>query len=155
MSDIPEDLTDVGTHHGNQPPPDTGQTVRSPEGPDPNAGTAQPSPALFQVIRGPSEDRLTVRTHSARAEMSPPDEGEELDQYRTVDGLQSALSEADIEGWSAVFEDTEADRVLVETDVTAEHAWIGQPRYSTIHFFANAEDAATVAEEHERPAPDR
>lgn len=155
MNDIPEDLTTVGTHRGNDPPPDTGQTVRSPEGPNPSAGTAQPSPALFQVIRAPSDDQLTVRAHSARAEVSPPDDGEELGRYQTVDALRSTLAEADIEGWSAVFEDDDADRVLVETDVTADHAWIGQPRYSTITFFADAKDATTFAEEHERPTPER
>ena len=145
MTDIPDDLTDVGTHHGNQPPPDTGQTVRSPAGPDPEAGEAQPAPALFQMVRDPSESRLTVHAHSARAEVEAPDEGTDVGQYRTVEALREALSEEGIEGSAAVFEDAEADRTLVETEVTADHAWIGQSRYPTITFFEREEDARKFA----------
>lgn len=146
MTDIPDDLTDVGAHHGNQPPPDTGQTVRSPTGPDPGATETRQSPALFQVVRASDENRLTVQAHSARAEVAPPDEGEEVGQYRTVNALREALAGEEIEGWTAVFEDAEADRVLVETDVTAEHAWIGQARYPTVTFFETAEDAEAFAD---------
>jgi len=146
MADIPDDLTDVGAHHGNEPPPETGQTVRSPTGPDPGATEAQPSPALFQVVRDASENRLTVHAHSARAEVSAPDEGEEVGRYRTMDALREALKDEEIEGRAAVFEDTEANRTLVETDVTAEHAWIGQARYPIITFFETAEDAEAFAD---------
>ncbi len=145
MVDIPDDLTDVGVHHGNQPPPDTGQTVRSPTGPDPGANEARSSPALFQVVRTPSKDRLAVHAHSARAEVAAPDEGEEVGQYRTVAALRDALTDEGIEGWAAVFEDAEADRVLVETNVTADHAWIGQSRYPTITLFESAEEARAFA----------
>ncbi|MFB6231373.1 MAG: hypothetical protein ABEL04_09465 [Salinibacter sp.] len=155
MADIPSDLTDVGTHHGNQPPTETGQTVRSPEGPDPSTADAQPSSALFQVVRAPSEDQLKIRVHSARAEPSPPDEGEEIGTYRTEEALRKVLADANVDGWAAVFEDLEADRVLVDTDVNADHAWIGQARYSTITLFADAEAATTFAENHERPLSDR
>lgn len=153
MTDIPSDLTDIGTHHGNQPPTETGQTVRSPEGPDPSTTDARPTSALFQVIRPPSEDRLTVQVHSARAEVSSPDEGEEVDTHRTEEALRNALSDLEVDGWAAVFEDSEADHILVDTDVSTDHAWIGQPQYSTITFFADADAATTFAEEHERPTP--
>lgn len=146
MTDIPDDLTDVGIHHGNQPPPDTGQTVRSPTGPDPETTEATPSPALFQVVRPPSENRLTVYAHSARAEVSTPDEGEEVAQCRTVAALREALRDVSLDGHAAVFEDAEADRVLVETTVTADHAWIGQSRYPTITFFESAEEAQAFAD---------
>ena len=145
MTDIPDDLTDVGSHHGDEPPPETGQTVRSPEGPDPSASDARPSPALFQLVRTPSESRLTVHAHSARAEVSVPEEGEEVGQYRTEQALRDALQNEGIDGMTAVFVDAEADRTLVEADVTADHAWIGQPRYPTIAFFASAEEAESFA----------
>jgi hypothetical protein len=154
MANIPDDLTDVGVHHGNQPPPDTGQTVRSPTGPDPDATEAQPSPALFQLVRADAENRLTVHAHSARAEVSAPEAGTEVGRYRTADALRDALKEEDVEGWAAVFEDVKADRALVETTVTAQHAWIGQPRYSTITFFETPEAATDFADAHERPTPD-
>lgn len=155
MSELPDDLTDVGIHRGNQPPTETGQTVRSPEGPDPRAFEAQPSPALFQVVRSSTAPRLTVRVHSARAELEEPTEGEEVGQYRTPEALREALSAEGIAEMVAVFEDVEANRVLVETDVTADHAWIGQPRYSTIAFFETRDDAHAFAESHDRPTPNR
>lgn len=155
MTDIPDDLTDVGFHRGNPSPRETGQTVRSPEGPDPGASEAQPSTALFQLVRTPSERRLTVRSHSARAEVPAPEEGEEVGQYRTVDALREALAEAGVEGMAAVFEDAEANRVLVDDDVTAEHTWIGQARYPTIVFFEAPEDARAFADAHERPTPEQ
>lgn len=146
MADIPDDLTTVGIHHGNDPPPETGQTVRSPEGPDPSATDASPSPALFQVVRTPSENRLTVRAHSARAEVSAPEGGTEVGTYRTEDALREALADEGVGGMAAVFEDAEANRTLVETDVTADHAWIGQLRYPTITFFETVEEAKTFAD---------
>lgn len=145
MTDIPDDLTDVGTHHGNEPPPETGQTVRSPEGPDPSASEARSSAALFQLVRFPSEHRLTVHAHSARAEVSPPDEGEEVGKYRTDTALREALADENIDGMVAVFEDAETDRMLMEADVTADHAWIGQPHYPTISFFESADEAESFA----------
>lgn len=155
MADIPDDLTDVGAHHGNQPPPETGQTVRSPSGPDPSGTSAQPSPALFQVVRVPSENRLTVRAHSPRAEVSAPEEGKEVGRFRTVDALREALADVGVDGRAAVFEDAEVNRVLVETNVTAGHPWIGQPRYPTITFFDTAEEAEAFADAHEHSTPDR
>lgn len=145
MVDIPDDLTDVGTYHGNQPPPDTGQTVRSPTGPNPETTEATPSPALFQMVRTSSEDRLTVHAHSARAEASAPDEGEEEGRCRTVAALRDALRDEGLDGHAAVFEDAEAGRMLVETNVTADHNWIGQSRYPTIAFFESAEEAQAFA----------
>ena len=146
MADIPEDLTNVGAHHGNDPPPETGQTVRSPEGPNPSASAARPSPALFQLVRSPSENRLTVHAHSARAEVSDPEDGEEeVGQYRTVEALREALADEHIDEMVVVFEDAEANRMLVESDVTADHAWIGQPRYRRIGFFESAEEAESFA----------
>lgn len=136
MDDLPDDLTSVGRHHGNEPPTETGQEVRSPEGPDPDSTQATPAPALFQVIRDSSADRIQVRVHSARTESPPSDDEdvEELGQYRSVDALREALAEAPIEGRTAIFEDAEADTVLTETDVSADHPWIGQARYKRITF---------------------
>lgn len=151
MADIPEDLTSIGTHRGNQPPTKTGQTVRSPDGPDPRDKPAEASPALYQLVRSPEEDRLQIRTHSPRAVVPEPDDGEEVGQYRTVQALREALDELSLEGWTAVFEDTEANRALVEPDVHSDHAWIGQPRYPTITFFEDDEAANQFAEDHERP----
>lgn len=153
MADTPEDLTAIGTHRGNQPPTETGQTVRSPDGPDPSDKPTDPSPALYQLVQSSSEDRLQLRTHSPRAVVSAPDTGEEVGQYRTVKGLRDALRTVSLEGWTAVFEDTESNRVLVDTDVDPDHAWIGRPRYPTITFFEDEAEATTFAEEHERPAP--
>lgn len=155
MSDLPDDLTDVGIHRGNQPPTETGQTVRSPEGPDPGGSDAQPSPALFQLVRVSTEPRLIVRAHSARAEVEAPEDGEEVGTYRTPDALREALSAVGIADTTAVFEDADADRVLVDTDVTPEHTWIGQPRYPTIAFFETRDEAEAFADSHDRPAPDR
>lgn len=155
MSDLPDDLTDVGVHRGNEPPTETGQTVRSPEGPDPEASDAQPSPALFQLVQTSTEPRLTVRAHSARAEVEEPEDGDEVGRYRTPDALREALSEVGIAGMVAVFEDAEANRVLVDADVTPEHAWIGQKRYPTIAFFETRDEAEAFAESHDRPTPDR
>jgi hypothetical protein len=136
MDDLPDDLTSVGRHHGNEPPTETGQEVRSPEGPDPDAQPATPAPALFQVVRRPDADRVQIRVHSARAALSPPeDEGtEEIGQYRSVDDLRAALADADIEGHTAVFEDAESETVLTDADVSPDHAWIGKPRYERITF---------------------
>lgn len=156
MADLPDDLSDVGVHRGNPPPTETGQTVRSPEGPDPGASDAQPSPALFQVVRDQEGGCLVLRLHSARAEeVEEGEEEEELGRYRTEDALRDGLSELGIEGRVAVFEDAEANRVLVDADVTADHAWIGQPRFPTISFFDTREEADAFAEGHERPTPDR
>jgi hypothetical protein len=142
MTDVPDDLTSVGRHHGNDPPTETGQEVRSPDGPDPNSAPAAPTPALFQVVRAPDGAPVQIRVHSPRAEVAPPeDETDELGQYRSVSALREALSGADIDGWTAVFEDGEADRVLTDTDVTPDHAWIGRPRYDTITLFPDPEAA--------------
>lgn len=142
MADIPEDLTSVGSHHGNDPPTETGQEVRSPTGPDPDSKPATPSPGLFQLVHDKKNDRFQIHVHSARAQVSPPedDETEEIGQYRTVDALRSALEEIDISGQTAIFEDSEAGKVLTDTDITSAHAWIGDPRYERITFVAD--DAA-------------
>ncbi len=146
MTDVPNDLTTVGRHRGNDPSTKTGQEVRSPEGPDPETKSAEPTPALFQVVRAADPDRVQVRVHSPRAEVSVPEDGpEDLGQYRTVDALRDGLMDADIDGRTAVFEDTEDDRILTDSDVTADHAWIGRPRFETITFFAREDAAAEYA----------
>lgn len=142
MTDVPEDLTTVGQHQGNDPPTETGQEVRSPQGPDPATKSAEPTPALFQVVRASDPDRIQVRVHSPRTEVPSPEKGsDELGQHRTVDSLRDTLTDADIDGRTAVFEDAEDDRVLTDSQVTPDHAWIGRPRFETITFFAD-EDAA-------------
>ena len=153
MADLPDDLSDVGTHRGNDPTSETGQTVRSPSGPDPNATEVQPSPALFQVVRLPSEQRLTIQAHSAQAEVPAPDEGEEVGRYRTVPALREALADQALDAYVAVFEDAEANRMIVDDAVGADHAWIGQPRYPKITFFEDPEDAQAYADAHDRPTP--
>lgn len=152
MSDIPDDLTSVGRHHGGDPPEKTGQTVSSPEGPDPSASQAEPSPALFRLVRRADADQLQIRVHSPRAELSEiEDDAEELGQYRTAEALRDALADAGIDGWTGVFEDAEANRVLSDT-VAPDHVWIGQPRYERITLFADPNAAADYAES--RPRPD-
>jgi hypothetical protein len=142
MTDVPDDLTSVGRHRGNEPPTETGQEVRSPEGPDPETTPADPSPALFQVLRASDPNLVQIRVHSPRAEVpAPEEEVDEIGQYRTVDGLRDALTEAEIDSDWAVFVDAEANRVLTDANVTPDHAWIGRPRFETITFFAD-EDAA-------------
>ena len=154
MADLPDDLSDVGTHRGNDPEPETGQTVRSPTGPDPNATEAQPAQGLFVVVRASSGEWLSIQAHSARAEVAGPDEGEEVGQYRSVEALRDALADADMNEHVAVFEDAEADRVLVEDDVSAHHAWIGKPRYPRVTLFRDADEANAFAEAHERSGED-
>jgi hypothetical protein len=145
MDDLPDDLTSVGSHHGNDPPTETGQEVRSPDGPDPDSSPASPAPALFQLVRDTAQDRLQIRVHSARTEAPPtPDseDVEEIGQYRSVDALRAALREESIEGRVAVFEDAESETVLTDERVTADHAWIGQPRYERITFVADEGDVS-------------
>lgn len=142
MSDVPDDLTSVGRHHGNDPPTETGQEVRSPEGPDPESDPADPAPALFQLLRDADTDHVQIRVHSPRAEVPSPEDGPgELGQYRTVSALRDALDEASIEGETAVFEDAQTGKILTDTDVASDHAWIGQPRYKVITFFPTEEAA--------------
>lgn len=145
MDDIPDDLTDVGKHQGGDAPTETGQTVRSPTGPDPGTEEASPSHALFQVVGTPAGERLTVQTYPPRTDVPPPDDGDEVGQYRTVDALRDGLADAGIEGWTAVFHDEETDRTIVSSDVTADHPWIGNPRYATVHLFADADAAQDYA----------
>lgn len=146
MSEIPDDLPAVGTHRGNEPPEETGQTVSSPEGPDPHADTAQPADALFQLLSDTSADRFQIRVHSARTHVEPPEEAgvHEVGQYRTVDALREALREASIDGWTGVFENPDAGRVLVD-EVSPTHSWIGADEYPTITFFPDADRASDYA----------
>jgi hypothetical protein len=139
MTDVPDDLTSVGRHHGNEPPTETGQEVRSPEGPDPDSKPATPAPALFQLVRQADVDRVQIRVHSARAQISPPEaeDTEELGQYRSVDDLRAALADVGLEGRTAIFEDAESETVLTDADVTPDHPWIGQPRYERITFVSD------------------
>lgn len=153
MSDIPEDLTSVGTHHGNQPPTETGQEVRSPEGPDPSRTPSEPSPALFQVVRNSEEDWIQIRVHSPRAQVQAPDNGsEEVGQYRTVSALRTALETLSIGGQTAVFEDAEAEQVFTDSDVSPDHSWIGQPQYERITFVANDDAASAYLDRIDRPS---
>jgi hypothetical protein len=154
MVDLPDDLPDVGAHRGKNPPEETGQTVRSPEGPDPSASRARSIEALFQVIRGPAHGRLVIRAHPARAEATAPETGDEVGQFRTAAALRDALADVGLEEWVAVFEDAQADRMHVDDDVTAHHAWLGRARYSTVAFFETIEEARSFADAHGRPAPD-
>ena len=145
MDDLPDDLTSVGRHQGNEPPTETGQEVRSPDGPPPDSSPASPAPALFQLVRDTTQDRLQIRVHSARAEEPPgpeADEVEALGHYRSVDDLRAALREESIAGRVAVFEDATSDTVLTDDDVTADHAWIGNPRYERITFVADEGDVS-------------
>ena len=144
MGDIPDDLTSVGSHHGNQPPTETGQEVRSPDGPDPEATPASPSPALFQLVKNSEKNWIQLRVHSARAEVTPPEDDaiEEIGQYHSVDELREALADAGIDGRTAVFEDSEEENVLMDENVSSDHSWIGQPRYERITF-ATDEAAAS------------
>ena len=151
MAGLPEDLSAIGTHRGNDPEPETGQTVRSPTGPDPNATEAQPAPALFRVVRASSGDRLSIRAHSARAEVPAPEDGDEVGRHRTVEALRDALADLGLDEYVAVFEDAEADRVLVEEDVSADHAWVGQLRYPRVTFFRDLDAARAFADAHDRP----
>lgn len=148
--ETPGDLTSVGKHHGNQPPTHTGQTVRSPEGPDPQGESAQSSAALFQLLRSADGDRVQLKTYSPRAVVSDPEgEDEELGQYRTVDALREGLENANIEGWTAVFADSETGQTIVEPDVSPDHSWIGNVRYQTVTFFADEDAATTYADKHD------
>jgi hypothetical protein len=144
MSDVPDDLTTVGRHQGNAPPTETGQEVRSPDGPEPDTTPATPSRALFQLVRTPDNDRVQIRVHSPRADVPPPDdETEEIGQYRRIDALRAALEAASIDGQTAVFDDAETGKLLTDSDVSSDHAWIGKPRYEVITFFSD-DDAATA-----------
>jgi hypothetical protein len=152
MTDVPDDLTSVGSHHGNDPPTDTGQEVRSPSGPAPDSTPAAPSPALFQVVRSADPDRIQIRVHSPRADVPAPEEGpEEMGQYRTAAALREALADAEIDGYTGVFEDAEAEKVLTDANVTPDHAWIGQTRYPTITLFADPEAAEDYASNLDHP----
>jgi len=146
MSDVPDDLSSVGAHRGPDPPTETSQTVRSPEGPDASTSTARPASALFQLVRDPEDNRYQIRVHSPRAQISESeDTTEEVGRYRTVESLRHALADASVAGWIGVFEDAEADGVLTD-EVTANHPWIGRPRYTTITLFEEADAASTYAE---------
>jgi len=146
MSDLPNDLTSVGAHEGNSPPTNTSQTVRCPQGPDPSSEAAQPSSALYQLLRPASAGQLQIRVHPPRAQIAAPaDDTEEIGQYRTVEALRTALAEASVEEWTGVFEDAEAGRVITDA-VTSDHPWIGQPRYETVTLFAEADAATAYAE---------
>lgn len=155
MSDVPDDLTSVGAHKGNPPPPETGQEVRSPQGPDPSTTPVTPSSAQFQIVRDPDRDRIQVRTHSPRAEVSAPDDPlEGLGTYRSADALRKALADTAVPGRTAVFEDSEADEVLTQTDVDPSHAWIGRPRFRTITFLVDDEAATEYVNGLDRPLSD-
>jgi len=153
MTDLPDDLTAVGRHRGNEAPTETGKEVRCPEGPPPDATPATPATALFQVVHQTEPDRIQIRVHSARAQVSAPEdeETEELGQYRAVEDLRAALADASIEGRTAVFEDAEADTVLTDTNVSAHHAWIGQPRYERITFLEDEGAASEYLSTLDRP----
>jgi hypothetical protein len=153
MTDLPDDLTAVGHHRGNDAPTETGKEVRCPEGPPPDSSPATPATALFQLVHQTDADRLQIRVHSARAQISPPEDEdiEELGQYRSVEDLREALADASVEGRTAVFEDAETDNVLTDADVSPDHAWIGQPRYERITFVKDEGAASDYLSELDRP----
>lgn len=153
MNDIPDDLSSVGRHRGNPAPTQTGQEVRSPEGPDPRTNPSKQVPALFQLVQDPDADWVQIRVHSPRAKVKPPEDGpEEIGQYRSVDALRSALDEASIGGRTAVFEDADEDKVLIQSDVSPSHAWIGRPRYKTVTFVADDEAADEYVRQLDSPS---
>lgn len=146
MSETPDDLPAVGTHRGNDAPEDLGQTISSPEGPDPSPGTARPADALFQLLSDSSGDRVQIRVYSARTHLDPPEEEtfDEVGQYRTVDALREALDDIGISGWTGVFENPSAGRALT-AEVSPDHSWIGSAEYTTITFFPEADAASAHA----------
>ena len=147
MSEIPDDLPAVGTHRGNDSPEEIGQTISSPEGPDPSGQAARPADALFQLLSDSSADRVQIRVHSARTHLDPPEEEtfDEVGQYRTVDALREALDDIGISGWTGVFENPSAGRALT-AEVSADHSWIGSENYTTITFFPEADAASDYAD---------
>lgn len=153
MNDLPDDLTSIGSHHGNQPPTETGQEVRSPSGPDPHSNPASPAPALFQLVRDTAHDRIQIRVHPARAEVAPPEDDalDEVGQYRSVEKLRAALREQSLEGRIAIFEDAEADAVLTDADADSDHPWLGQPRYERVTFVVDEEAVSDFVSELDRP----
>lgn len=153
MNDLPDDLTSIGSHQGNQPPTETGQEVRSPSGPDPHSNPASPAPALFQLVRNADDDQIQIRVHSARAEIDAPDADalQEIGQYRSVEELRDALADASLQGKIAIFEDAETDTVLTEADAGANHSWIGRPRYERITFVVDEEAVSDFVSGLDRP----
>ncbi len=153
MDDLPDDLPSVGSHQGNPPPTETGQEVRSPTGPPPDSTPASPAPALFQLVKNTADDWIQIRVHSARAQVSGPeaDDLEEIGQYRSIEELRSALRDTPIDDRSIVFEDAETDKVLTDEDASADHPWIGKPRYERITFVAGEAELSDYVNGLDRP----
>lgn len=150
MTDVPDDLTTEGTHRGNEPPEDTGRTVRSPEGPDPSTGSAQETPALFQVMRAADDaDRsgFRIRTHPPRRVVEDADDGyEEVAQVHTPDSLREVLGDLPEGPYHVVFEVHDDGEVYVEHDAALDHPWLFKPRYDLATLFPTADAASAYAE---------
>jgi hypothetical protein len=148
MMDIPDDLNDPGRHRGNDPPPDTGRTVRSPGGPDPGSGSATPTPARYQLLRHTDADRFRLRAHPPRAVVDGVDDGyEEVGQYGTPGAVQDALADLPERPYHIVFEVGDGDEVFLERDSARDHPWLGNPEYAVATFFTDPDAAAEYAGE--------
>lgn len=144
---IPDDLSTEGAHRANDPPNDTGGTTRSPTGPDPASGSAEVTPALFQVMQGRSEESIRVRVHPPRRVVEDADEEyEDVAQVRTPDALREVLGDLPDAEYHAVFEVHDTGRAYVEHQTSLDHPWLFPPEYDLATFFRSADAAAEYAE---------
>jgi len=141
--EIPRDLTTEGSHRGNDPPTDTGRTVRSPTGPDPASGSAHVTPALFQVMQATDGETVRIRVHPPRRVVEDADDGyTEVAQRRTPDALRETLDAMAAASYHAVFEVHDTGEICVEQETSLDHPWVTKPEYDVATFFRSA-DAAT------------
>lgn len=146
--EVPSDLTTEGSHRGNDPPTETGRTVRSPTGPDPASGSAQVTPALFQVMRATDGETVRIRVHPPRRVVEEADDGySEVAQLRTPDALRETLDSLDSGDGHAVFEVHDSGEVYVEHETSLDHPWLTKPEYDVATFFRSAEAAAEYADD--------
>lgn len=152
MTDVPDDLTSEGTHRGNEPPSDTGRTVRSPEGPDPGSGSAKEAPALFQVMKAADGEPIRVRLHPPRRMVGTTDDGyEEIAQVYTPEDLRKALEDqaadqdAAVDDYHIVYESHDPAEVRTES-AHLDDAALYRPTYDVATLFRSSEDASTYAD---------
>lgn len=152
MTDVPDDLTSEGTHRGNEPPADTGRTVRSPEGPDPGSGSANEAPALFQLMTEVEGDSVRVRIHPPRRMVDTADEGyEELAQVYTPDDLRKAVEELPADEYHIVYEAPDRSEVRTET-ARLDNASLYKPTYDLATLFQSSEAASEYVDSLESSA---